>query len=54
MTSYGMDMPQDVEQGTEIEMIIHEELQLMWSGRKAPKAVANALYDRIHKLMTGK
>ena len=54
MTSYGMDMPQDVEQGTEIEMIIHEELQLMWSGRKAPKEVANALYDRIHKLMTGK
>ncbi len=54
MINYGMDMPQDVEQGTEIEMIIHEELQLMWSGRKAPKQVADALYDRIHKLMTGK
>ena len=54
MTSYGMDMPQDVEQGTEIEMIIHEELQLMWSGRKAPKQVADALYNRIHKIMTGK
>lgn len=54
MMSYGIDMPQDVEQGTEIEMIIHEELQLMWSGKKAPKQVADALYNRIHKLMTGK
>src|SRR5690606_21834842 len=54
MTSYGMDMPQDVEQGTEIEMIIHEELQLMWSGKKEPKQVADALYNRIHKVMTGK
>ncbi len=54
MTSFGFDLPQDVEQGTEIELIIHEEMQMMWAGRKTPEQVATALYDRIHKLMTGK
>ncbi len=54
MTKYGFDMASDVEQGTEIELIIHEELQLMYLERKTPQQTANALYDRIHKLMTGK
>ena len=53
-TTFGFDLPSDVEQGTEIELIIHEEMQLMWSGKKAPKQVADALYNRIHQLMTGK
>jgi len=54
MTTFGFDMPSDVEQGTGIEAIIHEELQMMYSGKKTPQQVANALYDRIHKLMTEK
>ncbi len=54
MTSYGFDLASDVEQGNDVERIIHEELQLMYLGKKAPQQVANALYDRIHKVMTGK
>ena len=40
-----------VTQGTEVERVIHEELQLLFSNRKSPEKVALSLYERIDKVM---
>ncbi len=47
LTEYGFEIPTAVVQGTEVEKVIHEEIQLLFSNRKSPKDVANSLYKRI-------
>ncbi len=51
LTDYGFDIPTAVVQGTEVEKVIHEEMQLLFLGKKTPEQVADSLYTRIDQEM---
>lgn len=51
MVDYGFVIPTAVTQGTEVEKVVHEEMQLLFSGQKSPEQVQQALFERIDQVM---